>query len=475
LPQRATGGLSHASAMLSDGHEHSLTYKLMIILRKFDQEGSGTIRKSQFESILRAALPLDEILYKEEVDHLWSYFPKRDDGDIENSDLVEWILRPSTPLMLTDAGDLAFFDLKTALYPLFQVYNQNGDGYVCLQEFIEAHGILQIAVRMNPSDEEDPPVVRGDLHNLYAHILEDSDKRLTFERFVQWQRLALIHSSLSPESLKRSLKNVAKQMQRVFKLVTAESHGELKESDHLVLQRIMGHLAQFSRELYGTGRTESKPQSHGFPNKWTAPLVGMNIEHLKEIFLRDFTYSRRNFTSKILHRDWEILCIPDLPGRQQNWLAQVKLTTQLARMNSEMETKDVHRYRYVQESFTWILDDDCHFDEALNGLSPEVKLFALLKSEGNFGQRLSWKQVQSALSLAVELNIITQAQINRCNEKLDDWVKKGMDAEGLWCTREILDQVRESVMTSPSQIMGIFAEMGVFQVTSVWADFMDEK
>ena len=55
------------------------------------------------------------------VDHLWSYFPKRDDGDIENSDLVEWILRPSTPLMLTDAGDLAFFDLKSALYPLFQV------------------------------------------------------------------------------------------------------------------------------------------------------------------------------------------------------------------------------------------------------------------------------------------------------------------------------------------------------------------
>ena len=32
------GGLSHASAMLSDGHEHSLTYKLMIILRKFDQD-----------------------------------------------------------------------------------------------------------------------------------------------------------------------------------------------------------------------------------------------------------------------------------------------------------------------------------------------------------------------------------------------------------------------------------------------------
>ena len=90
---------------------------------------------------------------------------------------------------------------------------------------------------------------------------------------------------------------------------------------------------------------------------------------LQEIFLHDFTYSRRNFTSKTLHRDWEILCIPDLPGRQQNWLAQVKLTTQLERMNLELETKDVHRYRYVQESFTWILDDDCQFDEATLGSS----------------------------------------------------------------------------------------------------------
>ena len=165
---------------------------------------------------------------------------------------------------------------------------------------------------MNPSDEEDPPVVRGDLHNLYAHILEDSDpwmqdatacthcmscsfnicsrcsssslfqllllvdsvpfekshaktrrsmkimkfyirsippkkgleiyeiemfeeiyvdpspiltvdlgktedKRLTFERFVQWQRLALIHSSLSPESLKRRATRESKQNRKDMK------------------------------------------------------------------------------------------------------------------------------------------------------------------------------------------------------------------------------------------------------------------
>ena len=46
-------------------------------------------------------------------------------------------------------------------------------------------------------------------------------------------------------------------MQRVFKLVTAESHGELKESDHLVLQR---HL-EWNRNtgISGIGEMEEHP------------------------------------------------------------------------------------------------------------------------------------------------------------------------------------------------------------------------
>lgn len=61
--------------------------------------------------------------------------------------------------------------------------------------------------------------------------------------------------------LTRSLKNVAKQMQRVFKLVTAESHGELKESDHLVLQR---HLAWIGNTgISGIVEMEEHPQKKG--------------------------------------------------------------------------------------------------------------------------------------------------------------------------------------------------------------------
>lgn len=47
-------------------------------------------------------------------------------------------------------------------------------------------------------------------------------------------------------------------MQRVFKLVTAESHGELKESDHLVLQRHLEWIGNTG--ISGIVEMEERPQ-----------------------------------------------------------------------------------------------------------------------------------------------------------------------------------------------------------------------
>lgn len=52
---------------------------------------------------------------------------------------------------------------------------------------------------------------------LTVDLGKTEDKRLTFERFVQWQRLALIHSSLSPESLKRRATRESKQNRKDMK------------------------------------------------------------------------------------------------------------------------------------------------------------------------------------------------------------------------------------------------------------------
>lgn len=90
---------------------------------------------------------------------------------------------------------------------------------------------------------------------------------------------------------------------------------------------------------------------------------------------------------EVLRRDWQILCIPGLPqGRHQDWLARLSLTTELcpredpgeadeageaAESFPSREVTDVHTYRYLRESFTWTLDDDCQFDQELSELSFE--------------------------------------------------------------------------------------------------------
>lgn len=42
-----------------------------------------------------------------------------------------------------------------------------------------------------------------------------------------------------------------------------------------------------------------------------------------------------------------------------------------------------------------------------------------------------------------------QAQVKKCNNKLDEWVRKGMDEQGFWCTRETLEHVRKKVGSTP--------------------------
>ena len=52
---------------------------------------------------------------------------------------------------------------------------------------------------------------------------------------------------------------------------------------------------------------------------------------------------------------------------------------------------------------------------ALEGLSPELQLFCLLKTMANFGVRLTWSNLQKALSQAVEMHSITDEQRRLCN------------------------------------------------------------
>ncbi|CAE7769522.1 CML25 [Symbiodinium pilosum] len=434
--------------------------KLKVLLRRFDKDHTGTLSRTQFEGILRSTLPATETVSRDDMDHMWSKFPKREDGDAEYDDFIKWILKPSTPLSVTPLGELVFFDLKAALEPLFWAYDQNHDGVIGLEEFMQAHGILQNALRLNPAKggDVDPAVLKGDLQHCYLGIGHEGERRLTFAKFITWQRDALMFSSLPPDLLAKTLKSVAKQLERVFKLSELEMRGELSISDKQVLLRILSHLAQFSRELWGQSGSQRAPTlAHNFANKWSAPVVGMDVKHLKEVFLHDFETSRLKFTARVVSHEWEVICVPaiPMPHRPRVWLAKMQLFSNLS--DGRQRSSGWQFYRYQPELFTWTLTEPEAFDAALEGLSPELQVFCLLKTMANFGLRLTWPDLQKALNQAVDLHAITEEQRRLCIAAFEQMVAKGLDAEGLYFGRERLEKVCHALTTSPSHVMGIFA------------------
>ncbi|CAE7233336.1 spop [Symbiodinium sp. CCMP2456] len=445
--------------------------KIRVLLRHLDKDRTGTVSQRQFEWLLRSNLPAVEAVSREDLDHMWSTFAKRADGDIEYEDLIQWILKPSTPLTVSSTWELTFFDLKSHLEPLFWAYDQDRDGIINWEEFMETHGVLQNALRLNPSLEgdTDPAMIKGDLHHCYLTMIgSEGDKRLTFARFITWQRDALMSSSLPSDVLAKTLRSVAKQLQRVFKLSEIEKRGQLTESDKQVLVRILQHLAQFSRELWGqSGYQRDAVVAHSFANKWTAPVVGMNVQQLKAVFLHDFDRSRLKFSSRVTLNKWEIFCIPaiPIPHRLPAWLARVRLMTELK--DGRKLSSGFHVYRYQQEFFTWHLISDSTagtaFEVALEGLSAELRLFCLLKTLANFGVRLPWPNLQEALSQAVGMQIVTEEQRRLCLSAFEEQVAKGLHAEGLYFSRERLEKVT-GLVTSPSHVMGIFVESSAFSL-----------
>ena len=87
------------------------------------------------------------------------------------------------------------------------------------------------------------------------------------------------------------------------------------------------------------------------------------------------------FSAKIVKRDWDILCIPGLPGRHQDWLARARLknTLRSARFDDEQgkqeedqleeghirEVVDEQCYIFDREHFTWALAEESLFEKAL--------------------------------------------------------------------------------------------------------------
>lgn len=194
----------------------------------------------------------------------------------------------------------------------------------------------------------------------------------------------------------------------------------------------------------------------------------------------------------VTHWELNVLCIPELekkkvsstklvvgPAEVRCWLACVTAT--IGSKTGEA-TRGPYYYRFTDMLWNHEGDAgaDARFLQSEESLPPELRFFCFLKTEANFGVRLRWASVQTALVHAVRRGYLAAERHEQYNRVMEDKVRVELYADGvggdladkaaeLQKVRELCDQL----VLPPRSVMAVLSDIGVFQVSSVWADFVD--
>mmetsp|Transcript_7445 Transcript_7445/g.17636 ORF Transcript_7445/g.17636 Transcript_7445/m.17636 type:complete len:474 (+) Transcript_7445:88-1509(+) len=454
--------------------------KVKECFRQWDKDGYGYISKQELQTLLTKLMPPGESLTKADMDRLMIEVDRNRNGRIEYDEFVSWLTRPGASLQANSDG-VEIFDLGAVLQPLFSIYDRNGDGSITLEEFEECHGILQTALTLHPSDgtfKSDPDALAEHARHAFSAADSNGDHRISFDEFVHWQQEALERSGLSNEDLVDLVPALARQLLRIFKLAESNESGKLIGNDRTVLLHITQNVANFAREIYNdeeAGRSSIRGKHH-YTNRWSEPPVGLNISRLKGHHLKLVPVP----TWGVDNMDLQVLCVPDVEVKD------VRSRRWFARINREVTYKSGRRevddsFYYVYENLNWVDGNgiDAEFDKALKSLPPELRIFCFLKVEANFGIKICWQEIQTALNHCVQSGLLTAQQHLQYNAHMAEMVLSTMrerdmvaDMSSKEAEKQEVQRLRAKIVQAPRSVMATLAELGILRVSSVWADVL---
>jgi hypothetical protein len=188
-----------------------------------------------------------------------------------------------------------------------------------------------------------------------------------------------------------------------------------------------------------------------------------------------------------------ILCVPEVeerPGHHgygRMWIACV--TASIQRKDGQEFPKGSYYYQFHdlkwEELSSSRFEDtqaaESRFKASLQSLPPELRLFCLLKTEANFGRKLTWASIHTALNHAVQRGFLDQDGMDKylaCVESqvLNQAINDGTAADfrsGI-SQKEKIRELCDKLVLAPRSVMAVMSEVGIFKVSSVWADFMQQ-
>jgi len=406
------------------------------VFRAFDQDGNGTIDRGELAVLLQKIGDFSE----KEVDRLMLTIDRNGNGLIEYEEFVDWIGAPKAVVGVLD-GDVVAFDLESVLRPLFKVYARDGADSISRSAFKECHSIVQGALHALPIDDKQPQqeqhgangqttsvasLVCADSERIFREMDKDGNEAISFEEFVAWQREALFHSGVSQEGAVACISKLTLMLQTIFTLPTtngATKSGGLQFNNPQapVVKSLLNNIGKCSLDLWrkkkGCKRRSLHPPSA--LKSWQQVPEGMSTTAL----VRKHMQQQPIQTEGVQNMSVRVHCclpehLSEFSGEQQYWFARIFREVSY---NSGTTRRCAYYYRFKKH--TWeTMPDGKHFNEAFANIPPELKLYAILWTEADFGQHtLDWSHVNRCLKDAIKMGIIScedhleyQLSIEKC-------------------------------------------------------------
>jgi Ca2+-binding EF-hand superfamily protein len=449
------------------------------VFREWDTDGSQTISRDELEVVMKQLCghfsPADIEMLMNEAD-------TNGNGVIDIDEFVTWLTKPAA-----QSSGAALYNYSAVFKPLFEIYESKESGVITKESFEEIHCIMQGALRLAPCDEDakrvDPLDLQKDHDEAFAEADKSGDGSITYRAFVDWMK-DHIPDNMSKAELEKFVGALVNSMQGLQRVIKMAEQGQLSDDEDggAVLMQFLEKLANSTRSFHEAVEAKATGAEE---NHWSEPPVGLNVEKLKALHMKLNPLNVRQVDKSV----FEVLVLP-MPGTceesgKRTWCGEVvrRITYKSGKLKVEMPSY----YVFQHENYSWIETCKCagadKFDVGLKGLAPELGLFCLLKTEANFGTKLSWAGILNALEGGVDMGFIDQEVYDKYEKQMANSVRENLNSAGHFShhetEEETIKHVQEfmasKIQLAPRMVMATLSEMGVIKIRAEWAEFVSSN
>jgi len=443
------------------------------IFKKYDSNNDGCISEAELTVLLKG---LGDDLNKVEISRLLREADKNGDGKIQFAEFVDWLVKPAR-----DSLGKAVIGYSEAFKPLFQVYDRDDSGSITKDNFEECHCLIQGALRVQDAqDDESHRADAFDVKKDHEEAFELIDKSRTGEisylEFVDWMK-EHVPAKMTPKELLTIFKALAEQLKEAFEHIKMAEEGYIQEKDAHILKAVVKKLAD---TVVGV-KSRLREQTGNVKPQWSEPPTGLSVDRLKASHMGWYPVN----TKRVAHVHWEILCIP-LPGDYddpQDRIWSAELVRKLDWKDGKTSKEEPEYYVYERKTFSWAPVSDKStkvFHDTFDDLKPGIGVFCLLKTSANFGTKIVWSGIRSAIEGAVDMKLISEVQAKTFFDYMINVATQAQRAEGMVddeTPKERADALAEEWLSSPvfvvrpREIMATLSELRIVEIDPAWEDF----